>query len=230
MLEHFRVCGECRHAFDFAAATMTRTAGASASADAISDEVGDAKPAAVRPIRGSYPNPVRRNRRILIVFGVAAFAFMISQVGKGRAAADLPAEPSVESLWRRLLSEGTPIVENPAGPFDARPRVITALVPPGAGRFGVTVLDQAGKVVFQREEQPGERGCFLEECDIPIPSGSFRAGKFVTLFPDEVSLTLEPGRSYGVSITIAGGHASASSVFQISVKDAVLHGAAVEER
>jgi hypothetical protein len=167
---------------------------------------------------------------MLIVFGVAAVAFMLAGVGKGRSDAGAPLEPTDESCWRRALSQGTPVVQTPCGTFEARPRVITALVPPASASFSVTIFDQAGRVVFQREEKPGDRGCFVEEGEIGAAGSSFRAGKLVVTFPDDGAVTLEPGRSYGVAIAIAGGHASASSVFQIMPVEGALHGAAPESR
>jgi hypothetical protein len=229
MLEHCRVCGECREAFDFAAATIAKTAGGCGVPAGIeADPAGKIEEAA--PRASAWTHPVKRNRRSLILIGVVVLALGLSGVGKGRADADAPVEPAVEIVWRRLLREGTPVVQSPAGTFDARPRVVTALLPPGSGSLGVTVLDQAGKVVFQVAAKPGERGCFVEEGDIPAKGGAFRAARLLVPFPDAGVLKLDPGRPYGVVVSVAGGHASSSSVFQVSKGEGALQGAGGEER
>jgi hypothetical protein len=225
LLEHFRRCGECREAFDFAARTMSRTRNAVAA---------PARPGAgpassgSSPYSGSWPNPVRRNRRTLVVFGVAAFALALAGVGRGRGDAP-PAEASPEAVCNRLLGEGTPLVQSPAGAFDARPRVISALVPPGSGSIRIAVLDDGGHVVFERDAKPGSAGCFVEEAAIDAPGGAFTAGRLMAPFPDEAELVVDAGRPYGIVVTVAGGHASPASVFQIG-RPVALQGAPVEGR
>jgi hypothetical protein len=229
VLEHCRVCGECRQAFDFGAATITRsTATARAEpAGALASSERHAGPAASS---GAWRNPVRRNRRTLIVFGVAAVACLLAGVGRGKAGEPPSLEAPAEALWRRMLGEGTPVVQSPAGGFEGRPRVVTALVPPGSGRFGVSVLDQDGRSVFFREEKPGERGCFVEEVEIAAPGGSFKAGRLLLPFPEEEALALPPGRPFGVVITVGGGHASPASVFQVAGGAAGFQDARKDER
>jgi hypothetical protein len=216
MLEHCRVCGECREAFDFAAAALTKSSTAIERPHQHAAGAPDSDPSRPSPIGVARSTQVRRNRRTVIIFGVAALAFMLAGITRGRGDAAAPADPSNEAVWRKTLSAGTPVVDSPAGTFEARPRVITALVPLGAGSFTVTVLDQSSAVVFRREEKPGERGCFVEDVEIAAPAGTFRAGRFVVPFPEESAMRLEAGQSYGVSVAIAGGRASASSVFQMS--------------
>jgi hypothetical protein len=223
MLEHFRRCGECREAFDFAAKTMTKTSFV-ADVGARDDDTASGTPSdRPRPF-GSWPSPARRNRRTLIVFGAVVVAMMVAGIGRDSSAGKT-AEPSTETLWKRAVSEGTPVVQAPAGGFEARPRVITALVPLGSGSIRVMVLDDAGRAVLDREEKPGANGCFVEELPIEAPGGAFKAGRLMTPFPDEAALPLEPGRSYGVVVTIGGGHASSSAVFQVARPPDGLHGA-----
>ena len=172
---------------------------------------------------------MRRNRRTLIVFGVAIVALMVAGVGRGRAGPEV-AEPAAEVFWRHALAEATPVVQAPVGSSDARPRVIMALVPVGAAAARVTVLDDAGKVAWEREAKSGFEGCFVEETAIDAPGGAFKAGRLLFPFPDEAALALVPGRGYGVVVTVAGGHASASAAFQVRPPSGPLHGAPAEER
>lgn len=210
MLEHFRRCAECREAFDFAAKTMTKTAVAGvASADPYPDCPG---PAETPPFGRSW-SPTRRNRRTMIVLGVAVLAIMLSGIGGGRK--EPPAEVTAEAHWKRSLAEGTPVVVSPSGAFEARPRVITVLVPPGSGSVKLAILDDAGRPVHHQEVNPGVAGCFVEEASFDAPGGAFRAARIVIPFPESASLVFDPGRSYGVFVTIAGAHASSSSVFQV---------------
>lgn len=211
MLEHCRRCGECREAFDFAAKTMTKTvvAGGVSSADLDPDWSG---PAAT-PRFGRSSSPARRNHRTMIVLGVAVLAIMLSGLGGGRK--EPSAEVASEAHWKRSLSEGTPVVVSPSGAFEARPRVITALVPLGSGSVEMAIVDDAGRPVHRQDVKPGAAGCFVEESSFDAPGGAFRAGRIVIPFPDAAFLALDAGRSYGVVVTIAGAHASASSVFQV---------------
>jgi hypothetical protein len=148
-----------------------------------------------------------------MVFAVAIAALAIAGIGRGRGEAQ-PAELPPEAAWKRLIADGTPVVQSPSGAFDARPRIVTALVPLGSASFRLVVLDDSGHVVFEREEKPGSGGCFLEEASIDAPGGAFRAGRLLTSFPAEEALALAPGRAYGLVVAGGGGHASAACVFQ----------------
>jgi hypothetical protein len=228
MLEHFRRCGECREAFDFAAKTMTRSAAASEAAA----RAPDAGPTGAEDLPRSpvaWPSPARRNRRTLVVLGIAIVGLMLAGVGRDRARP--PAELAREVLWKRALAEGTPIVQSPAGGFDARPRVITALLPPGSGgSLRLTILDDSGRTVFQTEVKPGAGGCFVEEVAIDAPEGAFRAARLMAPFPEAGALALDPGRAYGAVVSIGGAHASCSSVFQLAPESAGLQGPTGEGR
>ena len=226
MLAHFRRCGECREAFDFAAKTMTKTAVAGAAT--LEDEGGGRGPRETPRYSGPAPYQVKRNRRTMIVFLVAAVALMLSGIGRDRKEA--PAEPATESYWKRALAEGTPVVLAPAGAFEARPRVITALVPPGSGSLRVTILDDAGRPALDFDAKPGFGGCFVEESSIDAPGGAFRACRLVIPFPEAAALPLDPGRTFGVVVSIAGGHASSSLVFQVTAATTELQGPPGEAR
>jgi hypothetical protein len=226
MLEHFRRCGECREAFEFGAKTIRQTGvvGVVTPPPAAS---GDEAPVSLR--LPSSP-AMRRNRRTLIVFGVAIAALMMAGVGRGRGDADKNAEPVAEAVWRRALADGTPVVRAPLGTADARPRVIMALVPVGSVSARIFVIDDAGRVVLEREVKSGSEGCFVEETGIDAPGGAFRAGRLLVPFPDETALPLVPGRGYGVVVAVAGGHSSASAAFQVRPGAGPLHDAPPEAR
>jgi hypothetical protein len=216
MLEHFRTCGECREAFESGAKTIRRTGAVPLeAASAEGEDEGDTGSRGPMVMPMAWAGRMKKNRRTMLVFGVAIVALMIAGVGRGRADPQAGAEPAAEVLWRHALAEGTPVVQSPLGVFDARPRVITALVPVGSSQVRVVVEDDAGRVVFEREAKPGVEGCFLEEAGIDAPGGGFRAGRLLVPFPDEASLVLVPGRACGVTVRVAGGHASSSAVFQV---------------
>jgi hypothetical protein len=225
MLEHCRRCGECREAFDFAAKTMTKTAGAGVASSNIDPDF--AEPADT-PRFGRSWSPARRNRRTMIVLGVAVLAMMLSGIGGGRK--EPPAEVAAEAHWKRSLADGTPVVLSPSGAFDARPRVVTVLVPPGSGSVRMAILDDTGRPVHHQDVKPGVAGCFVEESSFDAPGGAFKAARLVIPFPESASLALDPGRSYGVVITISGAHASSSSVFQAGQTPAGLQLPPGEER
>jgi hypothetical protein len=228
MMEHFRVCGECREAFDFAATTITRTG--ATSSQALDGPTSAPRTPGRGSLPGSWPAPVKRNRRTILVFGAVVVAIVVAGLGKRGDAPKEPTEPPEAVIWRRDLSKGTPVVQSPAGTFESRPRVITALVPPGSGSFGVIVLDDVGHVVLQRDFKPGEKGCFLEEAPIDAPGGSFTAATLLVPFPEEDALVLGSGQNFGVIVTVSGGHASRASVFQVLAPGRELHRPPGEER
>jgi hypothetical protein len=206
---------------------MTRTGAVGGFTDAESH--GDADTPAPTGWRSWSPPSVRRNRRTLIVFGVAIVALMVAGVGRGRGAQE-GAEPAAEVFWRHALAEGTPVVQSPVGSSEARPRVIMALVPVGSAAARVTVLDDAGKATWEREAKSGFEGCFVEATWIDAPGGAFSAGRLLVPFPDEATLALAPGRGYAVVVTVAGSHASSSAPFQVRPPSGPLHGAPAEAR
>jgi hypothetical protein len=230
MMEHFRVCGECREAFDFAASTIAKASPRRPAPVAAGPAAGEAESSSDVRAVPRFAMPARRNRRVIFVFGIAMVALAVAGLGGGRNPPPAAGEPSDESVACRLLGGGTPVVESPNGTFDSRPRVITALVPAGAAGFSVTVLDDSGRPVWRSDEKPGERGCFLEPGEIAAGGKSFRAARLLVPFPDEAALPLAGGRPYGVVVAIAGGHASPSSVLQIRAPEGPLHAASRETR
>src|SRR5262245_13351317 len=80
MLEHCRVCGECREAFDFAASTISKTGAASAGPPGRRGRSGD-DGSTPEDRRVVWTDSVRRrNRRTIVIFGVVFLALLFAGI------------------------------------------------------------------------------------------------------------------------------------------------------
>ncbi len=225
-LAHVRGCPDCRTAFRELAESWKPGRGEHGhaaewvrpeSVDPMDEPSVEAEPEASQPVRRLDPAYVKaRNKRILFLCGIAALGIM-AFMPRRTTGTDGDRTAQTE-LWRVTLAGGTPVCLEPAGPFEARPRGVLALLPPAIRSARITFVDKDGTPLGTFAATDGVDGCLVTEEDIGAPNGSYRVSRLWMPLPAGDGLAPAGGSPVGVVIGLPGGHVSASSVYWLAVR------------